>query len=95
MTDWLSNDEHEPPFPVRARHNPDYVPVSLNQQQLWIVEQLYPGNSAYHIPICLRLTGPLAVHGLELSLQEVVARHGSLRTTFHLQDDVLVQRVTP
>ena len=72
-----------------------HVPVSLNQRQLWIVDQLYPGNSAYHIPICLRLTGPLKLPALNRALQEVVARHGSLRTTFHLQDDGPVQCVTP
>ena len=83
------------PFPAQTASDPDDVPVSLNQRQLWIVDQLYPGNSAYHIPICLRLTGPLRLPALEHCLQEVVARHGSLRTTFHLQDDVPVQRVTP
>jgi thioesterase domain-containing protein/NRPS condensation-like uncharacterized protein len=70
-------------------------PVSWNQQRLWILEQLYPGNSAYHIAVCLRLTGSLGLEFLERSLQAVVARHGSLRTTFSLQGDVLVQCVSP
>jgi thioesterase domain-containing protein len=82
-------------FPGQTTRDPDDAPVSANQRQLWIVDQLYPGTSAYHIPICLRLTGPVRLAAMNHALQEVVARHGSLRTTFHLQDDVPVQRVAP
>ena len=68
-------------------------PVSLNQQGLWILDQLQQGIAAYHIPIGLRLTGPLAVNALKRSLGAIVARHESLRTTFGISNGAPVQLI--
>ncbi len=73
--------------------DPKYFPVSLSQQRLWVVGQLHPGTAAYHIPVCLRLTGLLDLDALERSLEAVVARHESLRTTFGIRDNVPVQYI--
>ena len=73
----------------------DYVPLSLSQRRFWILNQLHPGIAVYHIPVCLRLTGPLAFDALERSLEGIVARHGSLRTTFGVRDGAPVQVVKP
>ena len=70
---------------------PKCFPLSMNQQRLWILDQLQPGIAANHIPVCLRLTGPLAYDALERSLEAIVARHGSLRTTFGFRDSAPLQ----
>ena len=72
---------------------PKCFPVSLNQQRLWILDQLEPGIAAYHITACLRLTGPLVVDALERSLGAIVDRHESMRTTFGVRDGAPVQLV--
>jgi thioesterase domain-containing protein len=72
---------------------PKCFPASLNQQRLWILDQLEPGIAAYHIPVCLRLTGPLAVHVLKRGLEAIVARHESLRTTFGVSNGAPVQLI--
>ena len=56
--------------------------LSFAQQRLWFLDQLEPGNAAYHVPILIRLTGPLNASTLEHSIREVVNRHESLRTRF-------------
>ena len=68
-------------------------PLSSNQRRFWVLDQLQPGSAAYHIPVCLRLTGPLAFEALERSLGAIVARHASLRTTFDVRDGVPFQLV--
>jgi acyl carrier protein len=73
--------------------DPQCFPVSLNQQRLWIVDQLHPGTSAYHVPVSLRLKGPLALDALERSFRAIVARHESLRTTFGMRDGAPMQLV--
>jgi amino acid adenylation domain-containing protein len=58
------------------------LPLSFAQQRLWFLEQLEPGLPTYHIPLAMRLEGTLDASALEHSIQELVRRHESLRTTF-------------
>jgi len=57
-------------------------PLSSAQQRLWFLDQLEPGSPLYNIPTALRLTGKLDVVALRRVLQEIMARHDILRTTF-------------
>ncbi|NET37229.1 MAG: amino acid adenylation domain-containing protein, partial [Cyanothece sp. SIO1E1] len=69
-----------PPItPIARTHQ---CPLSFAQERLWFLEQLQPGIFAHNIPIAVRLTGPLDVAAVELSLHKIVQRHEILRTTF-------------
>ncbi|HWO09215.1 MAG TPA: AMP-binding protein, partial [Polyangiaceae bacterium] len=68
------------------------VPATPAQRRMWLVEQLYPGTAAYNISNSVRLRGPLDAAALERALNEVVARHGSLRTGFEADEAGLWQR---
>src|SRR5579864_845569 len=70
-------------------------PISLAQRRLWFLDQLVPGNPAYNITPALRILGPLNIPAVERALNEIVARHESLRTTFGWQGDEPVQIVAP
>jgi amino acid adenylation domain-containing protein len=71
------------------------LPASFAQQRLWFIEQLFPGNTLYSIPLVFRLTGALQQSHLQQSIQSIVQRHESLRTTFELVDGQLAQVVVP
>ena len=58
------------------------VPLSLTQQGLWILDQLMIDSPLYNIHIALRFTGSLNISVLERSLNTIVQRHETLRTTF-------------
>src|ERR1700748_3418757 len=70
-------------------------PDSYAQQRLWFLDPLQPGSGASNVPTAARLEGPLDAAALERALNEVVARHESLRTTFASEAGVPVQVVTP
>ena len=69
--------------------------LSFAQQRLWFFDQLEPGLSAYNIPAAVRLKGPLNLAALEQSLNEIVKRHESLRTTFGKVDGRPTQVIAP
>ena len=68
-------------------------PLSFAQERLWFLEQLEPGNSAYHMTARVRLSGALDVGVLARSFSEVVRRHESLRTVFQSKQGRAAQLV--
>ncbi|MCA9958793.1 MAG: AMP-binding protein, partial [Anaerolineales bacterium] len=63
-------------------------PVSLSyaQQRLWFLDQLEPGNATYNVPAAMRLKGWINIPALEYSLNTILSRHESLRTTYTAVD---------
>jgi amino acid adenylation domain-containing protein len=78
---------------IRPRQCFDNLPLSFAQERLWFLDQLEPGNPVYNICRAYRLTGPLDLNVLTLSLDEVVHRHEVLRTTFPAVDGRPIQLV--
>jgi amino acid adenylation domain-containing protein len=66
-------------------------PLSSAQQRLWILDRLDPGNPVYNIPLAIRLRGPLDLDALHRTLNEVIARHESLRTKIVMTGDQPMQ----
>ena len=73
----------------------DRVPVSFAQQRQWFLWQMDPQSTAYNLPIALRLKGDLDVEALRSAFQALIVRHQTLRTTFALDDEQLVQVIHP
>jgi acyl carrier protein len=78
-----------PPLVVRER--PEEIPLSFAQQRLWFLDQLQPESTAYLVPRAQHLHGLLDTEAVEKSLEEMVRRHETLRTTFALRSGQPVQ----
>jgi amino acid adenylation domain-containing protein len=81
--------------PIVAVSRDKDLPLSFSQQRLWFLDQYEPKSSAYNIQSALRLQGSLDVMALEQSLNEIIRRHESLRTTFSTVDGEPVQVIAP
>ncbi|HRP55249.1 amino acid adenylation domain-containing protein [Agriterribacter sp.] len=57
-------------------------PASYAQQRLWILEEMMPGNAFYNLSAPMRLGFQVNSLVLKKSLNEIVRRHETLRTTF-------------
>ncbi|GAA3866337.1 non-ribosomal peptide synthetase [Streptomyces sedi] len=79
--------------PVLPR--PERLPLSPAQRRLWLLESIGEGGAAYHLPLALRLSGPLDVDALRDALHDVTGRHESLRTVFPEDEHGPHQRVLP
>ncbi|MEO1740944.1 MAG: amino acid adenylation domain-containing protein [Cyanobacteria bacterium J06629_9] len=71
------------------------LPLSAAQRQLWVTHQIQGDTSAYHIAIALQFSGDLNTEALRQSLQAIVNRHESLRTTFIEHDGQPFQQILP
>ncbi|MFE6663307.1 amino acid adenylation domain-containing protein [Streptomyces sp. NPDC057697] len=69
------------------------LPASPAQEQLWFLDRLNGGDVSYHVPVALRLTGPLRADAFEEAVQSLVARHEILRTVFSWSEHRLHQTV--
>ena len=83
-----------PAISVASRRNP--LPLSWAQQRLWFLDRLDPAASAaYHMLGAVRLRGMLDRTALRQTLDHLVVRHESLRTTFVMVAGEAVQVIGP
>jgi len=68
--------------PIIARESCDPVELSFGQQRLWFLAQFESGSAAYNVPTAWRITGAVELSALRRSLDQLIARHEALRTTF-------------
>jgi amino acid adenylation domain-containing protein len=71
------------------------IPLSFSQTRIWFMDQLAPESAAYNIVATIRFTGRMEKEALKRSVDEVVRRHESLRTTFRKRGEELIQVATP
>jgi len=71
------------------------LPLSFAQQRLWFLHELEPSSSFYNVPIAVRLRGHLQIDAMQRTLNEIIRRHESLRTSFPTVDAQPVQSIAP
>jgi amino acid adenylation domain-containing protein len=80
---------------IQPRDSSAPAPLSFAQQRLWFLHHLDPDDPCYNTGGSLRILGPLDVGALEASVNEVVRRHETLRTTFPSVDGRPIQVIHP
>lgn len=71
------------------------LPVAASQLRTWFAYRLDPDATGDNIPLTARLTGPCDTAALIAAINDVVARHDSLRTTFREIDGLPHQIINP
>ncbi len=72
-----------------------HIPLSFSQERVWFLHQFNPENLAYNFASSIDFRGRLDVKALERSLDEILRRHESYRTSFPTVDGRPVQIIHP
>ncbi|MEM6331232.1 MAG: condensation domain-containing protein, partial [Planctomycetota bacterium] len=67
-------------IPRRAADTP--APLSFAEQRLWLLDRLEPEHPFYNMPLAARLTGPLDTKAFAYALEQLAARHETLRYAY-------------
>ncbi len=77
----------------KARESTSVFPLSHGQRALWFLHQLDPGSAAYNLAFGGYIRPGLDVPAFRRTVQKLVDRHPSLRTTYTVHNGELVQQV--
>src|SRR4051812_49235356 len=80
-------------IPRRSGEGPPAL--SFAQRRLWLLEQIDGASPVYNMPSAVRIRGAFRVDAMQGSLERIVARHETLRTTFRAVDGVPEQVIQP
>ncbi|MCV7199488.1 non-ribosomal peptide synthetase [Mycobacterium angelicum] len=74
---------------------PQRPPLSYSQLAMWFQHRMRGTSVFFNLALSLRFSGPLDTTALAAALNDVVARHEALRTTFPEHEGFPYQRVRP
>lgn len=95
LADYLASAAPTPLVPIgRAALDAECL-LSAQQARVFFLQRLAPANTAYNLPEIYRVSGHLDCVRLEEACRALIARHESLRTSFHDRNGTPVQRVHP
>ncbi len=79
---------------VEAAEKKDYYLLSSGQRRIYILQQMNESNAGYNMPSVELIEGTLDYGRLEHTFRELIRHYDSLRTSFHLKNDEIIQVVS-
>lgn len=73
----------------------DSAPLSYAQRRVWFVQQLQPRSTQFHQVSNLAIDGKFNVDAAQKAFEALIARHQTLRTSYHSINGELQQQLLP
>ncbi|UJR87254.1 Hypothetical protein I5071_460 (plasmid) [Sandaracinus amylolyticus] len=81
--------------PVATGQARPHAPLSLNQEAIWVAQQIAPEATAYHVPAAFRVRGWLEPDALDRAVRALAERHPAMRTQVAMIDGTPQRRIAP
>ncbi len=78
-------------LPVPESQTENEMELSYSQRRIYIQCNMMDCKLSYNIPVCYEIEGEFSVDKLEHALNQMIARHQILRTTFEIRDSCPIQ----
>ncbi|MGG1879491.1 amino acid adenylation domain-containing protein, partial [Paenibacillus cisolokensis] len=79
--------------PIPQAEQKDTYPMSSAQKRLFVIHQMDAQSTVYNMAGVLQMDGEVDLVRMNEAFQQLVDRHESLRTSFHIVDGEPVQRI--
>jgi amino acid adenylation domain-containing protein len=83
-----------PAMAIERLTDQSVAPMSLMQERLWFLEELYPNRVTYNAPSAHRLMGRINENAFDQAFNEMIRRQPALRTCFERHGNTVVQRIS-
>ena len=93
MGQYIKESKADKYFSINPVEKKEYYPLSSAQKRLYILQQMDLNSTAYNIPEFITLHEEIDKKKLEETFGKLIKRHESLRTSFHMSEDRLIQKI--
>ena len=90
----FGDETKTPPIVSRVSRSGE-LPLSFAQERLWFLSNLDPGNISYHEHVAIAAPGLVDLTIMRRTINDIVRRHETLRTTFTSIDGRPIQIIAP
>ncbi|RBL91045.1 non-ribosomal peptide synthase/polyketide synthase [Chitinophaga flava] len=79
---------------MMLQERPALLPLSFSQERLWLIDRI-EGSLHYHLPVVVKLAGPLETARLEQAFTALISRHEVLRSGIREEAENAYQFILP
>ncbi|AQU69570.1 non-ribosomal peptide synthetase [Streptomyces niveus] len=95
FSDVVARTAFDPAAPIPAAPRKDSYRASASEERMYFLWTLDPSSRLYNIPMAYVVKGAVDRERLHRAVNDVIAKHDILRTTFHMEGGRLEQRILP
>ncbi|MCP5108557.1 MAG: amino acid adenylation domain-containing protein, partial [bacterium] len=93
LASFIGRAGENPYASIQPVEQKEHYPVSSAQNRLFVLQQMAPDSIVYNIPQVMTFLEEPDIPVMEAAFRELIQRHESLRTSFHIIDGRPVQRI--
>ncbi len=93
LSGFIENARDQSTVEIKLAEPKPYYELSSAQKRMYILQSMAGDGIMYNIPVVLVMEGEFDRERLKTSFAQVLQRHESLRTSFHIVDDRPVQKI--